>query len=42
LPPGWYQQGRFIELFGEQKQVAKLLNVIEKGSDFDRCTVSLV
>ncbi len=42
LPTGWYQPGRFVELFGEQKQVAKLLNVIEKGSDFDRCTVTLV
>ena len=42
LPTGWYQPGRFVELFGEQRQVAKLLNVIEKGSDFDRCTVSLV
>ena len=42
LPTGWYQPGRFVELFGEQRQVAKLLNVIEKGSDVDRCTVSLV
>ena len=42
LPTGWYQAGRFVELFGDQKQVAKLINVIEKGSDFDRCTVSLV
>jgi hypothetical protein len=42
LPTGWFQAGRFVELFGEQKQVAKLVNVIEKGSDFDRCTVTLV
>ncbi len=42
LPTGWYQAGRFVEIFGEQKQVAKLVNVIEKGSDFDRCTVTLV
>ena len=42
LPTGWYQAGRFVELFGEQKQVAKLVNIIEKGSDFDRCTVTLV
>lgn len=42
LPTGWYQAGRFVELFGDQKQVAKLVNVIEKGSDFDRCTVTLV
>jgi hypothetical protein len=42
VPTGWYQPGRFVEIFGEQKQVAKLINVIEKGSDFDRCTVTLV
>ena len=42
LPTGWYQPGRFVELFGEQKQVAKLIAVIEKGCDFDRCTVTLV
>ncbi len=42
LPTGWYQAGRFVEIFSEQKQVAKLVNVIEKGSDFDRCTVTLV
>ena len=41
LPLGWYQPGRFVEIVGEQKQVAKLVNVIEKGSDFDRCTVTL-
>ena len=41
LPAGWYQPGRFVEIVGEQKYVAKLVNVIEKGSDFDRCTVTL-
>ena len=41
LPSGWYQPGRFVEIFGEQKQVAKLVSLIEKGSDFDRCTVTL-
>jgi hypothetical protein len=40
LPAGWFQAGRFVELYGEQKQLAKLINVIEKGSDFDRCTVT--
>ena len=40
LPLGWYQPGRIVEIVGEQKQVAKLVNVIEKGSDFDRCTVT--
>ncbi len=42
LPSGWYQPGRFVELHGEQKTVAKLVNLLEKGSDFERCTVTLV
>ena len=42
LPTGWYQAGRFVEVHGDQKQVAKLVNLLEKGSDFERCTVSLV
>jgi hypothetical protein len=42
LPTGWYQPGRFVDLYGEQKQVAKLVNLIEKGSDFERCTVTIV
>ena len=32
----------FVELHGEQKTVAKLVNLIEKGSDFERCTVDIV
>ena len=40
LPLGWYQPGRVVELAGEQNQVVKLVSVIEKGSDFDRCTVT--
>jgi hypothetical protein len=40
LPTGWYQPGRYVELFGEQKQIVKLVDVIEKGSDFDRCTIA--
>lgn len=42
LPSGWYQPGRFVELHGEQKTVAKLVNLLEKGSDFERCTVNIV
>jgi hypothetical protein len=41
LPSGWFQPGRFVEVHADQKQVAKLVNLLEKGSDFDRCTVSL-
>jgi hypothetical protein len=41
LPSGWYQPGRFIDIQDEQKQVAKLDGLLEKGSDFDRCIISL-
>ena len=42
LPAGWFQSGRFVELFSDRKQVAKLLNLLEKGSDFDRGTIVVV
>jgi len=42
LPAGWFQSGRFVEIFSDRKQVAKLLNLIEKGADFDRGTIVIV
>lgn len=42
LPPGWFQSGRFVEMQSESKQVAKLLNLLEMGGDFDRCTITLI
>jgi cyclic-di-GMP-binding protein len=42
LPAGWFQSGRFVEIFADRKQVVKLLNLLEKGSDFDRGTISMV
>ncbi len=42
LPAGWFQSGRFVEVFSDRKQVAKLLNLLEKGSDFDRGTIVVV
>ena len=42
LPAGWFQAGRMIEIQSETKQVAKLLNLIERGTDFDRCSITLV
>ena len=30
LPTGWYQAGRFVEVHSDQKQVAKLVNLLEK------------
>lgn len=42
LPPGWFQSGRFIEIFSDRRQAAKLLNLLELGSDFDRCTITSI
>jgi hypothetical protein len=42
LPAGWFQSGRFVEVFSDRKQVAKLLNLLEKGNDFDRGTIVVV
>ena len=42
LPAGWFQTGRFVEVYSDRKQVAKLLNLLEKGSDFDRGTIVVV
>jgi len=42
LPAGWFQTGRFVEVYAERKQVAKLLNLLDKGSDFDRGTIVII
>ncbi|MBI2295670.1 MAG: hypothetical protein HYU76_06475 [Betaproteobacteria bacterium] len=42
LPAGWFQSGRFVEVYSDRKQVAKLLNLLEKGNDFDRGTIVVV
>lgn len=42
LPAGWFQNGRLVEIHGETKQTAKLLNLIERGADFDRGTIAIV
>lgn len=38
LPAGWFQSGRMIEFKEGAKRMAKLLNVLERGNDFDRGT----
>jgi len=42
LPAGWFQSGRFIEMVSDRKQVAKLLNLLEKCGEFDRCTIAII
>lgn len=38
LPAGWFQSGRMIEFKDGPHKAAKLLNLLERGSDFDRGT----
>ena len=42
LPAGWFQAGRTIEIEGEKKRVAKLLNLVERGADFDRSSIVII
>jgi len=42
MPSGWFQNGRFIEMQTDRKQTVKLLNLFEKGSDFDRGSVNII
>ena len=42
LPPGWFEVGAFIEIVTDRHQVATMLTLLEKGSDFDRGTVTLI
>jgi hypothetical protein len=45
LPAGWFQAGRLLEIEddakSDKKRVAKLLTLIERGADFDRCAVTM-
>lgn len=39
LPAGWFQSGRLLELQGNDKCTAKLVRLIERGADYDRCAI---
>lgn len=39
LPAGWFQEGRLLEIQGEDKRVTKLTKLIERGGDYDRCAI---
>jgi hypothetical protein len=45
LPAGWFQSGRLLELHSRHQEnegrVVKLLTLIERGADYDRCAISL-
>lgn len=41
LPAGWYQTGRLIEIQDGEKRVARLVNLIEHGADYDRCAIAI-
>ncbi len=40
LPSGWFQPGRTVEVHAGEKRTVTLTSVLEKGADFDRCTVA--
>ena len=39
LPVGWFQSGRLIETEAESSRLVKLISLIERGADFDRCAI---
>ena len=41
LPAGWFQSGRLLEIEGQDTRLVKLLTLIERGADYDRCAVSI-
>ena len=41
IPSGWYAPSRVIEIFTDCKQLVKLQSLLEKGADYDRCTVTV-
>ncbi len=46
LPAGWFQTGRLLELEGNpsdpKKRLIKLLALLERGADFDRCSLEVL
>ena len=38
LPPGMFKAGRVLEVFAESGWKIKLVDLIERGADFERCT----
>ena len=41
LPSGWYAPGRVVEIFTDRKQLVRLQSLLEKGADYDRCTIAV-
>jgi len=40
LPIGWFQPGKFVQIYGSQMEEAKLIGLLEKGANFERVTFS--
>ncbi len=38
LPPGMFKAGRVLEVYAESAWRIKLVDMIERGADFERCT----
>ncbi len=41
LPPGWFSPGRIIEIFTDRPVHARLVEVLARGPNFERCTFTL-
>ncbi len=41
VPSGWYAPSRVIELYTDRKQQVRLQSLLEKGADYDRCTITV-
>jgi cyclic-di-GMP-binding protein len=42
LPSGWYQADRVIEIYSEGHATVRLLDLVERGLDYDRATYQLL
>lgn len=42
LPSGWYSPGRIIEVFTDRQVTVRLGELMAQGSNFERCTFTLV
>jgi hypothetical protein len=42
LPSGWYQADRVIEIYSEGHATVRLLDLVERGVDYDRATFQLL
>jgi hypothetical protein len=42
LPSGWYQADRALEIYSDGHATVRLLELMERGVDYDRATFQLL